>query len=510
MSTDCSQQLPFSDLGVQEVPVGSKEGPFLTDARRLPIRWLVAALVFWTFAPHAAASTLPKRPNILVILTDQQSAGMMSCAGNLHLKTPAMDSLARNGARFELAYCANPVCSPSRVAMTLGVMPSRIGMEANEDSKKANVSESILRHSLGNVLRAGGYHTAYGGKVHLPVPLTAIGFESITRDERVRLADECAAFLSQKHEKPFLLVASFINPHDICYMAIESYARAQGKAPPELADVKKLPASRKALAEAMKLPPDVSREEFFRKLCPPLPANFEVPRCEPAAALGVDPRAFRLFARRHWSVEQWRLHRWAYCRLTERVDGEMATVLRALRETGLEDNTLVVFTSDHGDMDSAHRLEHKSILYEEATRVPLIVSFKGVTRQGLVDRQHLVSTGLDLIPTLCDYARIACPVGLNGRSVRSLSEAKPVSDWRQDLVVESNHSRMLRTVHFKYTVYDSGQRREVLIDLAKDPGEMQNLAEDPAYREVLQEHRRLLRQWYSLNGEQLDAKYVVP
>ena len=91
-----------------------------------------------------------------------------------------------------------------------------------------------------------------------------------------------------------------------------------------------------------------------------------------------------------------------------------------------------------------------------------------------------------------------------------MSEAKPVSDWRQDLVVESNHSRMLRTVHFKYTVYDSGQRREVLIDLAKDPGEMQNLAEDPAYREVLQEHRRLLRQWYSLNGEQLDVKYVVP
>jgi len=77
-------------------------------------------------------------------------------------------------------------------------------------------------------------------------------------------------------------------------------------------------------------------------------------------------------------------------------------------------------------------------------------------------------------------------------------------------VVESNHSRMIRTARFKYTVYDAGQRREVLIDLDKDPGEMHNLADNRAYHDSVQNHRRLLGLWYRSNGEQLDAKYVLP
>ena len=116
----------------------------------------------------------------------------------------------------------------------------------------------------------------------------------------------------------------------------------------------------------------------------------------------------------NWSVEQWRLHRWAYCRLTERVDREIGQVLQALREAGLEEKTLVVLTSDHGDMDGSHRLEHKSMFFEEAARVPFIVSLKGVTKPGLVDNQHLVSSGLDLIPTLCDFAGIKPPAGAAG------------------------------------------------------------------------------------------------
>ena len=78
-----------------------------------------------------AETTARVKPNILVIMTDQQHAGMMSCAGNSYVKTPMMDSLAATGARFELAYCANPVCVPSRVTMLTGIMPSRIGMETN-------------------------------------------------------------------------------------------------------------------------------------------------------------------------------------------------------------------------------------------------------------------------------------------------------------------------------------------------------------------------------------------
>jgi choline-sulfatase len=395
--------------------------------------------------------------------------------------------------------------------MTTGVLPSRIGMEANEDMRraKAKVTDDILQHSLGRVFRAAGYETAYGGKVHLPMTLDAIGFDCVSKDERAELAQDCTAFLRKPHEKPFLLVASFINPHDICYMAIESFAQAQGKKA-GAASPSQRPPHQIALDEAMQLPEGMAADQFYRNVCPPLPANFAIPAGEPEAVRRVDPRDFRFYVREHWSPEQWRLHRWAYCRLTERADAEIGTVLQALRDAGLEENTLVVFTSDHGDMDSAHHLEHKSVLYEEAARVPFLVTLRGVTQPGLVDREHLVSTGLDLIPTLCDFAGIAAPPGRAGRSVRAWAEGRRPQAWRESLVVEGNVSRMIRSARFKYTVYDAGKPREVLIDLEADPGEMNNLAQDAAYLQTLQDHRKLLRQWYRDNGEQLDDKYLVP
>lgn len=472
---------------------------------------LTASLASLLLPMLAPAADRTARPNILFLLTDQQQAGMMSCAGNPYVKTPAMDSLARSGARFERAYCSNPVCVPSRVTMMTGVMPSRIGMESNEDMPQSKVTDDIFAHSMGRIFRDAGYETAYGGKVHLPMSLQKIGFDCISKDEREQLADDCSAFLRKKHDKPFLLVASFINPHDICYMAIQAYEKGTGK---EVPNVRGRPGAVKpphevALDEALKLPAGMSRAEFFKSVCPPLPANVEPPQGEPDTARLVDPRPFRFYVRDRWSDEDWRLHRWAYCRLTERVDGQIGKVLAALRETGLEENTLAVFVSDHGDMDAAHRLEHKSVLYEEATRVPLIVSMKGVTKPGLMVKDHLVSTGLDLIPTLCDFAGIPQPRILAGRSLRALAEGRKADGWRESLVVEGNRSRMVRTAAFKYTVYDSGTPREVLIDLEKDPGEMKNLASDSAYRNVLRQHRELLIDWYRKNGEQLDPKYIV-
>ena len=433
-----------------------------------------------------------RRPNILYIMTDQQHAGMMSCAGNRYLKTPAMDSLAATGARFERAYCSNSVCLPSRLTMMTGRMPGHFGVYANPDGRNP-VPEAALRECLGWIFRNAGYETAFGGKTHWPRKMTleSIGFETLTRDQRNGLADACARFLRQKHEKPFLLVASFVNPHDICYMAIDDHARAQGKQ----ALYARSRVERERLATAMKLPEGVSREDFFQHHCPPLPDNHEVPAGEPELITEYLAGSFKKHARDNWSAEKWRLHRWAYCRLTEMVDAQIAVVLAALREAGLEENTVVVFSSDHGDMDGSHRLEHKMVLYEEACRVPFIVRYKGVTKPGLVDRTHLVSAGLDLIPTLCDYAGIDPPVKLPGRSVRELAEGRRPSDWRDQLVVESSLGHMLRTGRYKYIAHHKGARREQLIDLETDPGEMVNLAEDPGHKAVLDDHRRRLRRW---------------
>lgn len=451
-----------------------------------------------------------QRPNILLILTDQQHAGMLRCAGNKYLKTPAMDSLARAGARFERAYCANPVCEPSRFSLMTGLMPSTIGLRfnqdvpSNKDAPKLKVPATILERSLGRLFRNAGYDAAYGGKVHLPMSLEEIGFDYISKEIGMGLADDGADFIRRKREKPFLLVASFINPHDICMMAINDCARSQGE---------KVYAGRSAqnLAEAMRLPANISPEEFFRKLCPPLPSNHEIPALE-AEVIETNARRelpSRVYVRRHWGDEDWRLHRWAYARLTERVDAEIGKLLQALRAAGLEKNTLIVFTSDHGDMDSAHRLEHKCVLYEEATRIPFIVSFKGVTKPGLVDKEHLVSNGLNLTPTLCDYAGIALPSGLPGRSVRPLAEGRKPRSWRDQLVVESEIGRSLRSLRYKYSIYDSGKHREQLIDLDKDPGEMKNLAENPTYQAALEQHRQMLRQWVEETHDEPAAPYVV-
>jgi len=434
-----------------------------------------------------------EKPNLLVIVTDQQHAGMLSCTGNRWLKTPAMDSLAAAGMRFELAYSANPVSLPARFTFLTGLYPSAVGVRHNGTRPNARVKEMPAR-SMGWLLRKAGYETAYGGKVHLPGPMrnvAGLGFNVISRDQRDRLADACAEFVGRKHDKPFLLFASFINPHDICYMAIRDHNAKSGLGA----------RTPKPMLEAMKPPAGVSREDFVAKHCPPLPANLEPPSGEPEGVTDLlKLRPFRMHARKTWGADKWRIHRWAYCRLTERVDAQIGKVLAALRKAGLEENTVVIFTSDHGDMDGAHRLEHKTMFYEEASRVPMIVTQKGRTRAGGVDRAHLVSSGIDLIPTLCDYAGVAPPADLPGRSVRALAEGrKPADDWRDELVVENQNHYMLHTGRHKYALFDRGANREMLVDLKTDPGEMKNLAADVAHQTVLADHRRRLTAYLKKN-----------
>jgi choline-sulfatase len=195
----------------------------------------------------------------------------------------------------------------------------------------------------------------YGGKVHLPKPLQPqnLGAKIISTDEREGLANDAAEFLKQKHDKPFYLTLSFINPHDICFMALRDYTSSQlernyiGKATKEIS----------ALEKSLRIPEGVSEYEFFNKYCPPLPPNFEPQQGEPEAIRQLlRVRDFRMKARENYTEKQWRMHRWAYARLTEEVDAQIQTVLNALIETNQLENTVIIFSSDHGDMNSAHRM----------------------------------------------------------------------------------------------------------------------------------------------------------
>jgi arylsulfatase A-like enzyme len=455
------------------------------------------------------------KPNILFIMTDDQHAGMLSATGNPSLKTPNMDRLAAEGVRFERAYTANPVCSPARFSIFTGMMPSVIGQEAIVFKPTA----PLPKVTLGAIFRNAGYRTAFGGKRHLPgwgnsalderegklkviAESVNYGFdELLTEDCRDKLTQACVRYFRQDHEKPFLLVASYINPHDICYMAIQAYN-----------DRKSGSGIRKFFEKYLdvRLPEGEDLNTFIEANCPPLPANWEIPANEPAGILELDPRPFRAYVRANWTEKEWRLYRWAYARLTERGDTQIGELLEGLRESGLSDNTLVVFTSDHGSMDAAHRLEHKSMPYEEAIRVPFIFNGKGVTKAGFVDRKHLVSNGLDLIPTLCDFAGVPVPTELTGRSLRPLIEGQSPHDWRQSLVVENERARFLHLGDKKYGVIASGAgRQEMFYDLSKDPGEMKNVVSDASYKDDVANARRQLLQWYAEHGLVLDPKYIV-
>lgn len=426
-----------------------------------------------------------RKPNVLFIMTDQQHAGMMSCAGNRWLKTPNLDQLAAQSVRFTKAYVTNPVCSPSRFSLLTGLYPSAINMRFNGTRISEEKVREILPRSIAFTFKNSGYETYYGGKVHLPGgDAAAYGFENmVSVDERDELAKSSAQFLlGREAEKPFFYFVSFINPHDICYEAIRDHQ-------PESKAAKATP---RELLDAIKIPDSVSEERFFARYCPPLPDNFEPTQNEPQAIYDLEQyHPFTIHARKNWTERQWRLHRWAYHRLTEDVDAQIGIVLDALEQSRFRDNTIVVFTSDHGEMSAAHRLEHKTVFYEESSNVPLMISFKGIRNKGRKHSQYLISTGLDIYPTLCDLAGIKAPDALPGISFAPLlkgnaREYRP----RKYYFLENELGFMVRDLRYKYALYDNGN--EMLIDLENDPGEMVNVVGQPAYSSIRKFYKKHL------------------
>ncbi|MHC4593450.1 MAG: sulfatase family protein [Planctomycetota bacterium] len=449
-------------------------------------------VVLDSLAPAADSSEKTKKPNILFIMTDQQHARMMSCAGNKYLKTPAMDSLAQDGIRFAKAYCSNPVCVPSRTSMATGVMSCRLGSGDNSTGMRIKqLPEEVDQNSLGKIMKRAGYDTFYGGKVHMCNSLAPknAGYDEYVRDERDRLPVACINFMKKKRDKPFFAVASFINPHDICFAHIaRNGINTQG------------------VLELHNRASSLPLEEL-----PPLPDNYAIQQNEPSAIeTHLSPKAVTpaITMRKEYDERAWRINRWIYHRLTEKVDSHIGAILDGLKKAGLAENTVVVFTSDHGNMDASHRLASKNLFYEESVGVPLILKYKGSISAGRTDRTHLVSTGLDILPTICDYAGAKIPEHLLGKSLRPLAEGKRVDNWRSYVASENHYTRMIRSQRYKYCAFDEANSKESLVDMENDPGEMRNLVDDPKFQTVLAEHRRLLADWSKISDDKDGSKYV--
>jgi len=428
----------------------------------------------------------PRRPNVLLVMTDQQQSAALSCAGNSEVRTPHLDALAARGTRFSSAYTPFPLCTPARAALFSGRMPHTMGITDNNQP----IPEPLREQTLGHLFANAGYECAYGGKWHVTKIAMEEGFafRNIAGFNDNALPPAAIEFLRTPREQPFLLVTSFDNPHNIC-----EHSRNQP-----------LPWGEVPLAPIAE--------------CPNLPPNFNAGPYEPEALRTFAERAGLFRRRPAFTEDRWRLLRHAYYRLVEKVDAQIGQILDALRATGQEENTLVVFTSDHGDMAGAHQLNQKHSLYDESARVPLILAGPGVEAGRVEDEPVSL---VDILPTVCDLAAVDAPPDLPGITLRPALGARGDGGRfeRGAVVVESawgdevssatrTQARCLVTRTHKYVVHNWGENREQLFDRTADPWEQINLAVEARHRPLLHEYRRALHEWSQAAGDRFAARYV--
>lgn len=424
------------------------------------------------------------KPNILLVMADQLAPQFLSAYGHRTVKTPHLDQLAGRGVVFEAAYTNSPLCAPARYSMMTGCVPSSIDAWDNAAELSAEIP------TFAHYLRRLGYATCLSGKMHFCGPDQLHGFERrLTTDvypadfswtpnwddpeqrpqwfhsmDVVRQAGTClrsnnldyddeVTFHARRYiydrarsggAEPFCLVVSYIHPHDP-YITRPRYWELYKEEDIE--------------------PPAVGAED-----APPDPHSQRLRRLI-GMAEGVTPQQVR-DARR------------AYYGSVSYVDDQLGELLTSLEESGFGDNTVVVFTSDHGDMLGERGLWFKMSWFEHAARVPLIVSFPAAF--GPRTSPQAVSL-VDLLPTLVDLASdgagLADRAETDGRSLLSQLSGGDGHDevfgqYMAELTTEPIF--MLRRGPHKFVLGESDP--PMYFDLSRDPGELNNLAALPDYQ----------------------------
>jgi len=462
------------------------------------------------------------RPNVLLLFSDQHKADVMGCAGNGIVRTPHLDQLAAQGVRFSRAYCPDGVCVPSRTAMFTGLYPRTTGVLHNSDAPP-DADKLLPLHKL---LRAAGYRTGAFGKMHLPRGLREGGWDSsattispkqdpsdenyydwIRRrgqyDSHIRdfTGSRSASLMSQlsrtKPEnrttayaagktidflrkskqagKPFFCWCSFIYPHQP-YTPLRRWA--------ELYDVDKikLPANLEEPAE--NLPP--SLRNWRKKTAPPW-------NCGTAAK---DHSIYRRYVAYYYA-------------LVSEIDHHIGAVLAELERLGLDENTIVIYASDHGDFVAGHGMVEKCAVghnvYEDTLRVPLIIRWAGKFKGGAV-RDDLVSL-LDLYPTVLELTGVNRPDGarkLDGMSLTpALKAGKPLGreyvvseNWSQTTVIGRRYKLgVWQAPGRRYARWDFRKHGDMLFDRRTDPLETRSLCGKPAVAEQEKAMRAFLARW---------------
>lgn len=417
------------------------------------------------------------RPNILFLHVDQMHWDAVSAYGNPYVKTPAVDRIIADGCNFRASYSANPVCCPARGSWYTGRMSCENGQINNGPYPlRADLPD------LGAWLRdKGDYETAYSGKWHIsrkiPDSFRQIYGQGESKGEIFDPAIGRAAigYLDNyDSDKPFFLNVGFVNPHDCCYTS--GAAGGEGKF--------------------------LYDEEAIEDM-PPIPENFYVHQ---GISLPKDPGKERYF----------RYYIYSYYRWMEMVDAEIGRVYDALMGSRFAENTVVIFSSDHGDGLGFHGQVSKSKMEDPSWRVPTVVVTPERERAGEADNEHL-SIALDITATICDYAKVPLLPKTIGKSLRPLMEGQTDIDWHEYIVGENwqgDGKMAVRDVQYKTILYGDGLIN--LFDMIHDPMEMKDLSKTDAGRAVvkkhlsyLQEHLARMEPYAPPNSTQKQPAYTV-
>lgn len=400
------------------------------------------------------------RPNILYLCSDQQHWQALESVDPF-FDTPHQDTLLAQSTVFENAFCTTPQCSPSRSSMLTGFYPHTTGMLSNANSLGGT---DLELPTIGAHLQKAGYTTGIFGKWHLGNhPIGNTGWnEEIKRGPDPKTSEHGLDFLDRHatDAKPFALFLMYLDPHDI-------YHYEPGKSDVNI--------------DGVELPESWCYQDF-----------------------GTVPKVHREFMEHNQGEfiinaeeETWKGYRDFYRQKVNLYDDHVGRVISKLKELGLWDNTIIVNTSDHGDMDTFHRLVFKGpFMYEHMLRIPMSIRLPGQTEHRKSD-YHWVN--VDTTPTLLELAgaeAIAC----HGQSVASILTGKGREPSRNYVISQYygkqtwvNPIRSIRTSKWKYNLYtDWG---EELYDLESDPEEIVNLSQNRKYTQQRNRLKGQLNQW---------------
>lgn len=418
-----------------------------------------------------------EHPNVLLVIADQLRADALGAYGNERVIAPNLARLGRDGVVFERALCASPLCVPSRGALMTGLLPSRTGAIDNAGELPASVP-TFAHH-----LRAAGYRTVLTGKMHFVGPDQLHGFEErpmtdvypagldwipdwdLADDERLSWYHDLSSVLragpvrstlqvdyddetafrarraivdsAREGDRPFLIVASFTHPHDPYEVPAAYWARYEGVSFDEVDD----------------RPADDPPTRRLRGM--------------------VDAERIPV------SREQGALARRGYHAAISFVDDHLGTLLATIEEHGLADDTVVVVTSDHGDMLGDRGLWYKMAPFDGSIRVPLIVHAPArFSPRRVIDPVSL----LDVLPTLVALAGVAAPGDSDGVSLAGalLGEPLPERDVPLEYLAEGVRAPQVTLVRGALKLVRSLGEPDLLFDLNADPGERVDLADDPS------------------------------